>query len=73
MHSIRTRRGGGIVAAVVDSGEVVASHVEIPTGTTVTVAAMIEWIGADRDRATLVADHRWQGVRNHAATILETV
>ena len=64
--SVRTCRGGGIVAAVVTpDGDVEATHV--PTGS---LSMMVGWIGDDPDRATLVLGHRLKGVREAAAAVL---
>ena len=66
MASVRSCRGGGLLAAVVTpEGDVVATHV--PSGQ---VSEMVAWIGNDRDRAVMVIDHRFKGVRDHAAAIL---
>lgn len=73
----RTKRGGaletatvsGIVSAVADveTGEVVPTGIEVPTGT---VKSILAWIGDDRERAAAAVDHKFSGVRAAAASVL---
>ena len=66
IHSVRTRRGGGVVAAVVTpDGDVEATHV--PNGM---LSEMVAWIGDNPERAVMVTDHRLKGVRDAAAAVL---
>ncbi len=58
-----------VVSAVADveTGEVVPVGVEVPSGTVKSIRA---WIGDNRDRAAAAADHKYAGVRDHAAAVL---
>ncbi len=78
-HSLaRVKRGAletatvtvtAVVSAVADveTGEVVPVGVEVPSGTVKSIRA---WIGDDRDRAAAAAEHKYAGVRDHAAAVL---